>query len=113
MSEENYWQAVLSRDMHADGTFVYAVRSTGIYCNPSCAARRPRREQVVFFARPEVAEQAGFRACRRCRPTEATVYELQVEMVQRACHFIESHLDGPLTLEALGKEVGMSPYHLQ
>jgi AraC family transcriptional regulator of adaptative response/methylated-DNA-[protein]-cysteine methyltransferase len=117
MHEEQYWQAVLSRDSHADGTFVYAVRSTGIYCNPSCSARRPRREQVVFFVRPEAAEEAGFRACRRCRPREATVYELQVEIVQRACRFIEkhieSHLEGPVTLEALGKEVSVSPYHFQ
>jgi AraC family transcriptional regulator, regulatory protein of adaptative response / methylated-DNA-[protein]-cysteine methyltransferase len=113
MHEETYWQAVLTRDKHSDGTFVYAVRSTGIYCNPSCAARRPRREQVVFFPQPEAAEQAGYRACRRCRPQEATVYQLQLEMVQRACHHIETHLEGPLTLEALGKEVSVSPYHLQ
>jgi AraC family transcriptional regulator of adaptative response/methylated-DNA-[protein]-cysteine methyltransferase len=117
MTDEHYWQAVLSRDNTADGTFVYAVRSTGIYCIPSCASRRPKREQVVFFARPEAAEEAGFRACRRCRPREATVYELQGEMVQQACRFIEkhidSHLDGTVTLEALGKEVSVSPYHFQ
>lgn len=117
MLEENYWQAVQTRDNRSDGTFVYAVRSTGIYCNPSCSARRPRREQVIFFPQPEAAEQAGFRACRRCRPQETTVYELQVEMVQHACRYIESHieahLEGPLTLAALGKEVSVSPYHLQ
>ncbi len=113
MHEETYWQAVLTRDKHSDGTFVYAVRSTGIYCNPSCAARRPRREQVVFFPQPEAAEQAGYRACRRCRPQEASVYQLQLEVVQHACHYIETHLEGPLTLEALGKEVSVSPYHLQ
>ena len=113
MLEEKYWQAVLARDNRSDGTFVYGVRSTGIYCNPSCSARRPRREQVVFFPQPEAAEQAGYRACRRCRPQEATVYELQAEMVQRACRYIETHLEGPLTLDALGKEVSVSPYHLQ
>lgn len=113
MLEEKYWQAVLTRDTRSDGTFVYAVRSTGIYCNPSCSARRPRREQVVFFPQPEAAEQAGFRACKRCRPQEASVYELQAEMVQHACRYIETHLEGPLTLEALGKEVSVSPYHLQ
>ena len=113
MLEEKYWQAVLTRDNRSDGTFVYAVRSTGIYCNPSCSARRPRREQVIFFPQPEAAEQAGFRACRRCRPQEASVYELQAEMVQRACRYIETHLEGPLTLGALGKEVSVSPYHLQ
>ena len=113
MLEEKYWQAVLTRDNRSDGTFVYGVRSTGIYCNPSCSARRPQREQVVFFPQPEAAEQAGFRACRRCRPQEATVYELQAEMVQHACRYIETHLEGPLTLDVLGKEVSVSPYHLQ
>src|SRR6266481_6485782 len=113
MLEEKYWQAVLTRDTRSDGMFVYAVRSTGIYCNPSCSARRPGREQVVFFPQPEAAEQAGYRACKRCRPQEASVYELQAEMVQHACHYIDTHLEGPLTLEALGKEVSVSPYHLQ
>ncbi len=113
MLEEKYWQAVLTRDNRSDGTFVYGVRSTGIYCNPSCSARRPRREQVVFFPQSEAAEQAGYRACRRCRPQEASVYELQAEMVQHACRYIETHLEGPLTLDALGKEVSVSPYHLQ
>lgn len=113
MLEEKYWQAVLTRDTRSDGTFVYAVRSTGIYCNPSCSARRPGREQVVFFPQPEAAEQAGYRACKRCRPQEASVYELQAEMVQHACRYIETHLEGPLTLDALGKEVSVSPYHLQ
>ena len=113
MFEENYWQAVLNRDSQSDGTFVFGVRSTGIYCNPSCPARHPRREQVIFFTRPEAAEEAGFRACRRCRPGETSVYELQVEMVQRACRYIEAHIDGPITLTDLGKEVGVSPYHLQ
>lgn len=113
MLEEKYWQAVLTRDTRSDGTFVYAVRSTGIYCNPSCSARRPGREQVVFFPQPEAAEQAGYRACKRCRPQEASVYELQAEMVQHACRYIETHLEGPLTLEALGKEVNVSPFHLQ
>lgn len=113
MFEENYWQAVLDRDSRADGVFVFAVRSTGVYCNPSCPARHPRREQVIFFPQPEAAEQAGFRACRRCRPQETTVYELQVEMVQRACRYIEAHSDGPITLTDLGKELSVSPYHLQ
>ena len=113
MLEENYWQAVLNRDSQSDGTFVFGVRSTGIYCNPSCPARHPRREQVTFFTRPEAAEEAGFRACRRCRPGETSVYELQVEMFQRACRYIETHLDGLITLADLGKEVSVSPYHLQ
>src|SRR5580693_9711049 len=62
------WQAVLARDSSMDSAFVYAVRSTGIYCRPSCPSRRPRREQVAFFPQPDLAEKAGFRACLRCKP---------------------------------------------
>jgi AraC family transcriptional regulator, regulatory protein of adaptative response / methylated-DNA-[protein]-cysteine methyltransferase len=111
MHEENYWQAVLARDKQADGAFVYAVRSTGIYCKPSCPSRKPQREQVLFFPRPEVAEEAGFRPCRRCQSQEATAR--QVELVQHACRYIETHLDSLVTLAALGSQVHMSPYHLQ
>ena len=84
MQQENYWQAVLTRDTSSDGSFVYAVRSTGIYCNPSCPSRRPQREQVVFFLQPAAAEQAGYRACKRCHPGAATLHESQVELVQQA-----------------------------
>ena len=62
---DRFWRAVVDREPAADGTFVYAVRSTGIYCRPTCAARKPRREQVVFFTGPEEAERAGFRPCRK------------------------------------------------
>ena len=64
------WEAVRRRDGAADGSFVYSVRTTGVYCRPSCAARRPRRENVRFYASPAEAERAGFRPCRRCRPNE-------------------------------------------
>ena len=113
MHEENYWQAVLARDHTYDGTFVFAVRSTGIYCNPSCPSRRPKRERVVFFSLPEAAEEAGFRACRRCHPGEASLLKTQVELIQRACRYIEAHLDEPLTLATLSAQVHLSPYHLQ
>ena len=111
MYEENYWQAVLTKDKNADGTFVYAVRSTGIYCKPSCSSRKPKREQVLFFELPEAAEQAGFRPCRRCQSQETTQH--QVELVQRACRYIEAHLESSLTLTDLGTHVNMSPHHLQ
>ena len=111
--EEKYWQAVLTRDNTSDGAFVYAVRSTGIYCNPSCPSRKPQRQQVLFFARPEAAEKAGFRPCRRCHPGEPSLLENQVELVQQACRYIESHLEGPVTLATLGEQVHLSPYHLQ
>ncbi|MCG8351691.1 MAG: bifunctional DNA-binding transcriptional regulator/O6-methylguanine-DNA methyltransferase Ada [Chloroflexales bacterium] len=111
--EEAYWRAVLDRDAGCDGTFVYAVRSTGIYCKPSCAARRPRREHTVFFARPEAAEQAGYRACKRCCPQPGHVSGVSTLLVEKVCRYIEDHLDDTLTLEYLGAQLGLSPYHLQ
>src|SRR2546421_8699780 len=88
--KEDYWAAVLARDSGFDGAFVYAVRSTGIYCRPSCPSRRPQRHQVEFFAVPETAEHAGFRACLRCRPQNAVCHP-QVEMVRRVCRYIEAN----------------------
>src|SRR5437773_6670391 len=113
MNNPELWNAVLSRDASHDGSFVFAVRSTGIYCRPSCPARRPHREQVVFFRVPEAAESAGFRSCLRCKPRSAALSDPQVEMVRRACVYIESHLDESPTLEALSAHTGVSPYHLQ
>jgi AraC family transcriptional regulator of adaptative response/methylated-DNA-[protein]-cysteine methyltransferase len=115
MSEENYWQAVMARDARSDGKFVYGVRSTGIYCRPSCPSRRPQRQQVVFFEVPEAAERAGFRACLRCRPLDNGVDKSQREIVERACRYIEASLleSQEVTLAALGAHVGMSPHHLQ
>lgn len=110
MYEDAYWQAVLHRDDKANGTFVYAVRSTGIYCKPSCPSRKPQREQVTFFAGPEMAEQAGFRACRRCQPRESGA---QIELVQRACRYIEEHLDEMPRLERLSAEMGLSQAYAQ
>src|SRR5207244_6756839 len=111
--EEKYWQAVLTRDNTSDGAFVYAARSTGLYSNPSRPSRKPQRQQVLFFARPEAAQKAAFRPCRRCHPGEPSLLENQVELVQQACRYIESHLEGPITLAALGEQVHLSPYHLQ
>ncbi len=111
MDEESMWQAVLARDSRADGKFVLAVHSTGIYCRPTCPARRPKRENVSFYPHPQAAEQAGFRACLRCLPQQEL--EPLAAMVQRACDYITTHLDAPLTLAALGKELAVSPYHLQ
>ncbi len=110
---EQHWRAVLARDSCYDGIFVYAVASTGIFCRPSCPARRPRREQVRFFATPEAATQAGFRPCRRCQPESAHSQNMQAELVQTVCGYIEANLDGTLTLEALGAHANVSPHHLQ
>jgi AraC family transcriptional regulator, regulatory protein of adaptative response / methylated-DNA-[protein]-cysteine methyltransferase len=106
------WDAVVSRDSAYDGKFVFAVSSTGIYCRPSCAARRPRRENVTFFTRPEQAEKAGFRACLRCRPRSVTGHP-QSDLAREICRYIEQHLDESITLERLGKAFRQSPFHLQ
>src|SRR5580693_521306 len=111
-AEEARWNALSARDSSQDGRFVFAVSSTGVYCRPSCPARRPRRENVRFFLRPEQAEQAGYRACLRCRPKSASA-NAQPDSVKAICRFIEQHLDEPVTLERLGKEFRQSPFHLQ
>src|ERR1017187_82863 len=108
--DDQRWQAVQQRDVNADGQFVFAVRSTGIYCRPSCPARRPARHQVVFFPSCDAAEQHGFRACRRCHPREVSAH---ATMVTRVCRLIEADLEEPLSLAALGDKVGVSPFHLQ
>jgi AraC family transcriptional regulator, regulatory protein of adaptative response / methylated-DNA-[protein]-cysteine methyltransferase len=111
-SDDQRWNAVAARDPSHDGRFVFAVSSTGVYCRPSCPARRPRRENVRFFARPEQAEQAGFRACLRCRPRSLTGNP-QADRVKEICRYIEQHLDEPITLAHLGEVFGQSPFHLQ
>ncbi len=113
MTDTERWHAVLERDGRFDGAFVYAVRSTGVYCRPVCPSRRPGRAQVTFFDMPEAAEKAGYRACRRCRPQDAAAGDPRLETVRRACRYIDARSEGPPTLEVLGVHVGMSPYHLQ
>ena len=85
LSDQRRWRIVLDRDRRYDGAFVYAVRSTGIYCRPTCPSKRPRHEQVRFFLVPEIAERAGFRPCRRCRPAQTNDADPRVETVRRAC----------------------------
>lgn len=110
--EERRWAAVAGRDPAHDGKFVFAVASTGVYCRPSCPARRPRRENVTFFSHPDHAEQAGYRACLRCRP-RALSGNRESDEVKSICRFIEQHLDEPMTLVRLGREFHQSPFHLQ
>lgn len=110
--QNKWWDAVLARDGSYDGEFFFAVSSTGVYCRPSCPAKRPRRENVTFFRRPAQAEQAGYRACLRCRP-KAAGRNHQTETVRQICRYIEQHLDEPLTLDRLGEAFGLSPFHLQ
>jgi AraC family transcriptional regulator, regulatory protein of adaptative response / methylated-DNA-[protein]-cysteine methyltransferase len=110
-NNDRRWQAVVDRNFALDGQFVFAVSSTGVYCRPSCAARRPRRENVQFFAAPMEAEAAGYRACLRCHPK--SLGGNQSDGVKAICRFIEQHLDEPLTLDRLGEEFHQSPFHLQ
>lgn len=110
-NQSDLWQAVQARDASQDGKFVFAVSSTGVYCRPSCPSRRPRRENVSFFRQPTEAEQAGYRACLRCRPKSAV--SGQVSTVKAICRYIEQHLDEPLTLARLGAQFHQSPFHLQ
>lgn len=127
-SETNFagsdrWRAVQTRDRKADGAFVYAVRSTGIYCRPSCPSRKPRREQVVFFPLAEAAEQKGFRACQRCRPRAVRLSDPKIEAVARVCREIDARIfadpsadsDGEtrITLATLSTSAGMSPHQLE
>jgi AraC family transcriptional regulator of adaptative response/methylated-DNA-[protein]-cysteine methyltransferase len=111
-SDDKHWDAVVARSPAHDGEFVFAVSSTGVYCRPSCPARRPRRENVTFFSRPEQAEQAGFRACLRCRPKSFSGHP-QSDSAKEICRFIEQHLDEPITLARLGEAFRQSPFHLQ
>jgi AraC family transcriptional regulator of adaptative response/methylated-DNA-[protein]-cysteine methyltransferase len=109
MQSEMQWQHVMARDARQDGRFVFAVRTTGIYCRPSCPSRRPRRDSVEFFPDPQQAERAGYRACLRCKPTEVSA---QAQFVMRARMFLDES-QGVLTLADLSKRVGVSPFHLQ
>lgn len=104
------WAALAARDAKADGSFVYSVRTTGVYCRPSCAARPARPKNVGFHATCAEAEAAGFRACRRCRPNEPPRAERQAEAVARACRLIEAAETMP-ALGDLAEAAGMSAFH--
>jgi len=117
MSEQQCWHAVATRSRAADGAFVYAVSTTGVYCRPSCASRRPLRENVQFFPLPEAAERAGYRPCLRCRPQQQPAIDPAPEQVRRACRLIDRALDdgesGAPSLAELGAALGVSGHQLQ
>ena len=106
------WQAVLERDSALDGTFVFGVSSTGVFCRPSCPARRPLRKNVRFFDHATAAETAGYRACLRCRP-KAVDGNPQAALVRAVCRYIEQHIEDRITLSGLAKAFRRSPFHLQ
>lgn len=104
------WDAIVNRDTSADGVFVYAVKSTRIYCRPGCPARQPKRENVDFFATSEEAAASGYRACKRCRPDGQSIAEESAAAVSEACRLIETS-DEPPRLDDLAAAVGMSAFH--
>lgn len=104
------WQSVLKRDAGADGGFVYAVKTTGIYCRPSCPSRLARPAHVRFYTSPVEAEVAGYRACQRCRPDGPSLAQARAEMVAQACRLIEAAEEAP-ALDELAARLGVSPYH--
>jgi AraC family transcriptional regulator, regulatory protein of adaptative response / methylated-DNA-[protein]-cysteine methyltransferase len=108
--EGAFWDAVRRRDRAFDGEFVFAVRTTGVYCRPSCASRPAKRENVSFFASAEAAERAGYRACKRCRPDRLGAPDPKVEAVKRACERIAAAEEAP-SLAELAARAGMSPFH--
>ena len=110
--QPNFWQAVVERDRNQDGHFVFAVSTTGVYCRPSCAARRPHRENVTFYLTPDEAERAGYRACLRCRPRAASG-NAQLAKVREICRYIERNVDEPIPLQRLARIFQQSPFHLQ
>lgn len=109
MAPRKCWLAVLNRDSKFDGRFVYAVRSTGIYCRPTCPSRRPGRSQVLFFGAPGEAERAGFRPCRRCEPESA---RRRPKLISDVCRYLESNLPERLPLQEIGRKFNISPSHL-
>ncbi len=104
------WAALLARDSGADGSFVYAVRTTGVYCRPSCAARLARPENVSFFDTNSAAEAAGFRACKRCVPNEASLAEQHAATIANVCRLIETSEEQP-SLQGLADRAGLSTFH--
>ncbi|MEA3110606.1 MAG: AraC family transcriptional regulator, partial [Caballeronia sp.] len=109
-NDETRWNALLSRDSSADGEFFYAVRTTGVFCRPSCASRQPRRENVEFFDTPKQAEAAGYRACKRCQPGSLS---RELAIVERACKELDADPQQRVTLAELSRAVHVSPFHLQ
>ncbi|WP_322010788.1 bifunctional DNA-binding transcriptional regulator/O6-methylguanine-DNA methyltransferase Ada [Paraburkholderia sp. J12] len=109
-SEADRWEAIATRNAGADGAFFYGVRTTGVFCRPSCASRLPRRENVAFFDDADAARAAGFRECKRCRPGGLP---RELEIVRRACAALDADPQERLTLAELGDAVHLSPFHLQ
>ena len=111
METEVFWRAVQTKDARFDGAFVFGVKTTGIFCRPSCSARPAKRENVEFFDGVESAELDGFRACLRCKPKVKNAVDPRIEMVLRACELMET--DDGISLDDLGRALDLSPSHFQ
>lgn len=109
LTDADRWQAVLARDPAADGQFVFAVRTTGIFCRPSCRARHAQRENVCFYADAREAQRAGYRPCKRCLPDREAPQAHRMAQIEKACRLLEEQPD--MTLAALASEMATSPYH--
>ena len=112
INDDTRWEAVLQRDQHADGKFVYAVKTTGIYCRPTCSSKRPKRENVLFFDTYQLAEIAHFRPCKRCQPEAVDRHALQRQIIVEACTRIAESVE-PVTLSQLASAAGYSPTYFQ
>ncbi|MGL4610433.1 MAG: bifunctional DNA-binding transcriptional regulator/O6-methylguanine-DNA methyltransferase Ada [Trueperaceae bacterium] len=113
MQPKGYLHAILERDSSFDGQFVYAVKSTKIYCRPSCPSRKPKPENLELFRLPDLAKQAGYRACKRCQPDAVKLSDPQLEKVQAICKYIETHAEEDVGLEQLSQVFKLSTSHLQ
>lgn len=113
LDNETCWNAIQNRDATKDGEFVYGVVTTGVYCKPSCAARKALRRNVRFYATPADAERDGLRACRRCKPDQTAVQGTIDVRIRKACELIARHADEPLSLKRIAAAVAMSPFHFQ
>lgn len=110
VSDESRWQAVETRDNRADEQFVFAVKTTGICCRPSCSARHPLRKNVLFFENVAAAVDAGFRPCKRCQPDKPGPEQQRIDRITEACRILEASSE-PIVLAELAVRVAMSPFH--
>src|SRR5438105_1478853 len=113
LDQDQCWKGVRSRDSSSDGTFVYGVVTTGVFCRPSCPSRLPLRKNVRFYATSGAATSAGLRPCLRCRPLAAVDTDPVAQRIQEICRFLEEHAWARLSLAQLARKAGMSPFHFQ
>lgn len=111
LNDDFCWKAVQERDLSQNGRFYFGVLTTGVYCRPSCPARRPLRRNVRFFESPAQAQTAGLRPCKRCRPLETR--DAAAARMEEICRYIEAHSDEALSLDLLARRAGMSRFHFQ